>query len=124
MPPHKRSAYDVINAAIRENRPNEYILYAFAILFVVLGTGAFIFFLWSRQFTLSIGAALESGLFYPAMREVHKIRTENQIIRMLEIPLNNAKTADEAAASLHQVFKEEFQAGKGAKRVRTETHSP
>lgn len=124
MPPHKRSAYDVINAAIGENRLNEYILYALAILFAVLGTGAFIFFLWSRQFALSIGAALESGLFYPAMRQVQKTRTQNQIIRMLEIPLNNAKTADEAAASLHHVFKEEFRVGKGAKGVRTEAHGP
>jgi hypothetical protein len=108
MPAHQRSAYDVINAALGENRPNEYILYGFAILFVILGTGAFVFSMLSHQWTLSIGAALESGLFYPAMRQVDKIRHENQKIRMLEIPLGNAKTADEAAASLNEAFKDEF----------------
>jgi hypothetical protein len=117
----KRSAYDVIDSTIRENRPNEYILYAFAGLFVILGTGAFIFSLWSHQWTLSIGAALESGLFYPAMREVHKIRSENQKIRLLEIPLNNASTANEAAASLHEVFKQEFESARKGRGARTET---
>ncbi|HEV1284506.1 MAG TPA: hypothetical protein VNU44_04320 [Bryobacteraceae bacterium] len=73
----KRTAQEVIDAAIRENRPNEYILYAFAILFVGLGTGSFIFSMWSGHWTLSIGSALESGLFYPAMNAVQKIRREN-----------------------------------------------
>jgi len=34
LPVTKRSAQEVIHDAIRENRPNEYTLYAFAILFV------------------------------------------------------------------------------------------
>ena len=77
----KRTAQEVSDAAIRENRPNEYILYAFAILFVGLGTGSFLFSIWKERWTLSIGSALESGLFYPAMHAVQKIRRENQKIK-------------------------------------------
>ena len=51
----KRFAQDVIDDAIRENRPNEYILYAFAILFVGLGTGSFIYSLVTGHWALSIG---------------------------------------------------------------------
>ena len=104
----KRTAEEVIDAAIRENRPNEYILYAFAFLFVGLGTGSFIFSLWSGHWTLSIGSALETGLFYPAMNMVQRIRRENQTIRLLELALTNATTAADAATAVHKIFAHEF----------------
>lgn len=113
----------MIDAAIRENRPNEYILYAFAILFVGLGTGSFIFSIWSGHWTLSIGSALESGLFYPAMSAVQKIRRENQKIRLLELALTNALTAADAAAALHKIFTHEFDDNKGKTHVRPKKHS-
>jgi hypothetical protein len=61
----KRSAQDVIDDAIRENRPNEYILYFFAILFVGLGTGSFIYSLVTGHWALSIGSAIETGSSTP-----------------------------------------------------------
>jgi hypothetical protein len=94
-----RTVDEVIDQAIRENRVNEYILYGFAILFVGLGTGAFIYSLVSGHWALSMGSALESGLLYPAMSAVQRIRRENQNIRLLEIPLSHSATADEAAAA-------------------------
>lgn len=108
MPTRKRSAQEVIDAVVRENRGNEYLLYGFAILFVALGTGSFVYALISGHWTLSIGSALESGLFYPAMRAVQQIRKENQKIRLLEIALNHASSADDAAAALHKAFSKEF----------------
>jgi hypothetical protein len=113
----------VIDTAIRENRANEYLLYGFAILFVALGTGSFVYSVISGHWTLSIGSALESGLFYPAMRAVQQIRRENQQIRLLEIPLNHASTADEAAAALHKTFSKEFGDNKGKGDARTKVHS-
>jgi hypothetical protein len=89
----KRTAQEVIDTAIKENRPNEYLLYAFALLFVGLGTGSFIYSVWTGHWALSIGSAIESGLFYPALNAVQKIRRENQKIRLLELALTNAKTA-------------------------------
>jgi hypothetical protein len=111
MPPRQRSPYDVIEAAISENRTSEYILFGFAIFFVLTGAAVLGYSLWTGQWQLSVGAAIETGLFYPAMREVHRIRNENQKIRLLEIPLMNAKTADEAAAVVHKVFQGGFQDG-------------
>jgi hypothetical protein len=119
----KRSAQEVIDTAIKENRPNEYLLYAFAMLFVGLGTGSFIYSVWTGHWALSIGSAIESGLFYPALNAVQKIRRENQKIRMLEIALTNAKTADEAAIALTAAFTKEFSDTKGVTDVRTKTQS-
>ena len=67
--------------------------------------------------------ALQSGLFYPAMRLVLRIRTENQKIRLLEIPLMNARTADDAAATLRDVFYREFDRSQGVPVARSEEHS-
>jgi hypothetical protein len=119
----KRSAQEVIDTAIKENRPNEYLLYAFALLFVGLGTGSFIYSVWTGHWALSIGSAIESGLFYPALSAVQKIRRENQKIRLLELALTNAKTAEEAATALRQVFLQEFSDNKGSTDVRTKKHS-
>jgi hypothetical protein len=119
----KRSAQEVIDTAIRENRPNEYILYAFALLFVGLGTGSFIYSLWSGHWALSIGSAIESGLFYPAIAAIQKIRRENQKIRLLELALTNAVTAADAAAALQNVFTDEFGDNKRGSDVRTKKHS-
>ena len=119
----KRSAQEVIDTAIRENRPNEHILYGFAVLFVVLGTSSFIYSVLTGHWALSIGSAIESGLFYPALHAIQKIRRENQKIRLLELALTNAKTAEEAAAALKQVFLQEFSNNKGRTDVRTKKHS-
>ena len=119
----KRSAQEVIDTAIKENRPNEYLLYAFALLFVGLGTSTFIYSVINGHWALSIGSAIESGLFYPALNAVQKIRRENQKIRLLELALTNAKTAEQAAAALKQVFLQEFSDNKGSTDVRTKKHS-
>jgi hypothetical protein len=54
---------------------------------------------------------------------VQKIRRENQKIRLLELALTNAKTAEEAATALRQVFLQEFSDNKGSTDVRTKKHS-
>ena len=95
----KRSAQEVIDQLIRENKPNEHTLYAFAMIFVGLGTGCFIYSVITGHWALSIGSAFETGLFYPAMNAVQKIRRENQTIRLLELALTNASTAEDAAAA-------------------------
>jgi len=119
----KRSAKEVIDNAIQENRTNEYLLYLFALLFVALGTTSFVYSVLNGHWALSIGSAIESGLFYPALSAVQKIRRENQKIRLLELPLTNAKTVDEAASALREVFVREFGDNKGATDVRTQKHS-
>jgi hypothetical protein len=121
----KRSAQEIIDTAIRENRTNEYVLYAIAIVFIVLGAGAFIYSLIARQWTLSIASALELALFYPAMKAAQGIRTENQKITLLEISLSNSKTADEAVTALKKDPSRENSAiirTSSDARTRTEAH--
>ena len=43
-------------------------------------------------------------LFYPAMRKARRIREQNIAIRLLEIPLTNSRTAEEAARILQEFF--------------------
>ncbi len=71
----ERFAQAVIDQLIRENRPNEYMNYAFAILFVGLGTGAFIYSIVTGHWALSIGSAIETGLFYPAVNPADSYST-------------------------------------------------
>ncbi len=118
----KRSAQDVIDDTIRENRPNEYILYGFALLFVGLGTGSFIYSLVTGHWALSIGSAIETGLFYPAMNAIQRIRRQNQKIRLLELALTNARTAEDAAAALQKAFLSEFSDNRGSTDVGTKKH--
>ena len=120
----KRSAQEVIDQLIRENKPNEHTLYALAMLFVGLGTGCFIYSVITGHWALSIGSAIETGLFYPAMNAVQKIRRENQTIRLLELALTNASTAEDAAAAIHKAFLQEFSHNKGSTDVGTKTHGP
>ena len=119
----ERSAQEVIDQLIRENRPNEYMHYAFAILFVSLGTGAFIYSIVTGHWALSIGSALETGLFYPAMNVIQRIRRENQKIRLLELALTDAHTEADAVAAIQRVFLEEFSDTRSTD-VRTKTHRP
>jgi hypothetical protein len=100
----KRTANDVINQAIHENRFGEQLLYLFSsatfvIGLVVLGFGAYS----GKMLTATLGT-VASVMFYPAMRLAKKIREQNLAIRLLEIPLNNSKTAEEAAKVLREFF--------------------
>ncbi len=45
---------------------------------------------------------------WPALRHALKVRQENLAIRLLEIPLSNVKSADEAARLLQEFFKASF----------------
>src|SRR5271165_3094560 len=99
-----RTAYEVISDAIRENRFSEYLLYFFSGAFVVCGLGVLIVSMLKGQDVTAIVGGVASALFYPAIREARKIRDKNMSIRLLEIPLNKASTAEEAAAALQRFF--------------------
>ena len=114
MPPvPRRSAHEVINQAISENRLGEYLLYVFScttffVGIVALAIGAY----HGQTMTASLGT-VASVMFYPAMRLAKRIREQNVAIRLLEIPLNNSKTAEEAAAVLKEFFESTISNQKG-----------
>jgi hypothetical protein len=112
-PPPKRTANQVIDQAIKENRLGEYLLYLFScttffVGIAALGIGAYN----GEKLTASLGM-VASAMFYPAMRLARKIREQNVAIRLLEIPLNNAKTAEEAALVLKAFFESTITNKKG-----------
>jgi hypothetical protein len=91
--------------AISENRPSEVLLYSFASIFVVIGVFVIIWSLThSSPFEGIVGVA-SSLLFFPAMRSATQIRKENLLIRLMEVPLTRAETADEAAKILTEMFR-------------------
>ena len=95
---------EVIDAAIRENRAGEYILYGLSVLFALVGVGTLIYGIVKGTAIMSLAGAIASGLFWPAMREARKTRKESLAVRLLEAPLSRADTVKEAADMLREVF--------------------
>jgi hypothetical protein len=95
-----RTAKEVIDQAIRENRFSEWLMYAFAIIFVVAGVSVLIFGAKNGEAVATISGAVASALFYPAMASARRIRKENIAIRLLEAPLSRSDTSKAAAESI------------------------
>ncbi|HEX3681067.1 MAG TPA: hypothetical protein VHU83_00900 [Bryobacteraceae bacterium] len=103
-----RSAQQVIDAAIEENRPNEYLLYVFAIVSFLLGGVVIVWSLYRNQPIATLAGAVESALFAPAVYFIRQIRRENMRLRMLELPLSSAHSAEEAGAAIVKLFADDF----------------
>jgi hypothetical protein len=102
--PGPRSAQQLIDQAIAENRLGERLCYILVVVFVVIGIGVIIWGASAGQGVVSIAGSIASLLFWPAMREARQIRKENMAIRLLEDPLSRAETAEEAARALRDAF--------------------
>ena len=103
-----RSSKEVIDQAIRENRPGEIICYAFAIVFVVCGVGALIVGAVRGEGLVASAGGVASALFWPSLQIAMKIRRQNIAIRMLESALDRADTAKDATDALRVFFENEF----------------
>lgn len=99
-----RSAKDIIDQAINENRFGERLLYGFATIVVLVGAGAIVAGIVSKSGLVALAGAIASSLFVPAMNAARRTRRENISIRLLEAPLSRAETATEAADALRKVF--------------------
>ncbi len=53
---------------------------------------------------VSVAGTVASVFFYPAMAAARSIREDNMAIRLLEIALDKASSADEAAKALSDAF--------------------
>jgi hypothetical protein len=100
----KRTANEVINQAIIENRFGEHLLYLFSCTTFFVGIAALGIGVYEGQAVTSVLGTVSSLMFYPAMRMARGIRAQNMAIRLLEIPLNNSKTAEEASKVLQEFF--------------------
>jgi hypothetical protein len=99
-----RTAKEIIDQAISENRINEFLLYGFAVVFVLSGMTALICGIIWEAGVVALAGGIGSGLFFPAMYLAHRIRRENIAIRLLEAPLSKAETSEEAANALREFF--------------------
>lgn len=102
------SAYSVIDKAIRENRNGEILLYVFSVL--VVGTGIFVIIYGALkgEGLVALSGGIVTSLIFPAFQRAAKIRKENMSIRLLEAPLIDAKTSEEAAKAINEFFKYTF----------------
>lgn len=87
--PPPRSAQQVINAAIEENRSNEYLLDVFAILAFLFGAIIILWSVYQNQPIATVAGTAESALFAPAVYFIRQIRRENMKLRLLELPLSS-----------------------------------
>jgi hypothetical protein len=103
-----RTAEQVIDQAIGDNKLNEYLLYGFASVLVFCGVAVLVVGAYRGEGLVALAGSISSGLFFPAMNEARKIRRENIAIRLLERPLSMAETSHEAADALKEFFLDTF----------------
>ena len=103
-----RTPRQVIDQAIQDNKPSEYLLYAFAIVFVLCGMFALVAGVLRKEGLVALAGGVGSALFIPAMSQARQIRRENIAIRLLESPLGMAETSQEAATALREFFVDTF----------------
>ncbi len=99
-----RTSKDVIDQAIRDNRVPEAILYGFACVFVLSSMTLIGLFVWIRMPLAAVSAVALGGLAWLTVRMTQGLRQQNRMLRMLEVPLMKAGTAEEAAEMLTTAF--------------------
>jgi hypothetical protein len=99
-----RTARQVIDQAIRDNKAWEYLCYALVILFGILGASVIIVGLFRESVAFSAIGVVTSYLLWPALSNAREIRTHNMLIRLYEVPLSRATTAQSAAEALRDIF--------------------
>ncbi len=116
----KRTASEIINHAILENRLGEHLLYLFSCVTFFAGIGSLAVGAYQGQQITAIMGTVASLMFYPAMRLARGIREQNMAIRLLEIPLSNSRTAEEATRILQEFFASTIPSGSKAEKEHPE----
>jgi hypothetical protein len=100
MPPQK--ARDLINRALRENRTGENILYAGAIILLIVGPFSVGWGVLQGESISTIAGVVSTLCIWPAVKMAWRVRAINLYIRLLEVPLTLAKTPEEALRVLEE----------------------
>lgn len=104
----RRTPQEAIDQAIREGRPGLYLAYVSIVISLCGG----VFGLWeasrNQQPLVAILGGVLSACVWPALQHALKVRQQNVALRLLEIPLNQARSADEMAGLLREFFREAF----------------
>jgi hypothetical protein len=105
---NKRTAQQLIDEAIAENRATAHVLYLLAIVAALVGLGVLVWASIMRQPLLALAGSICTSLLWPAIRLVQQTRKENIALRLLEAPLGRAPTAVAAAMMLEHFFLQMF----------------
>ncbi len=108
-----RTAREVIDAAIQENRAWERTCLAFTVAFALTGIGVVIAGAVRDNGIVALSGAAAGALFWPGLRYASATRRENVALRMLELSLTHAKTGQQAADAIREVFLSNFRKGAG-----------
>jgi hypothetical protein len=106
--PMPRTAQEVIDQAIKENRWNGRLLFTFATIFVLCGTSAIFFGMYKEQPLVALAGGIASALFLPAMKQAREVRRENMAIRLMESAIDRSGSAEEALQTLRGFFETTF----------------
>lgn len=99
-----RTAKEVIDAALRDNRAWEWLCYALVILVVVVGLTVLVIGAARGDGIIALAGGGVTGLFFFALRFAQRIRDENIKIRLYEVALTKAKTPTEASQILREAL--------------------
>jgi hypothetical protein len=105
-----RTANQIIDQAIEDNKFTEHLLNGFATVFVACGLFTLVAGAIRNESLVTIAGPVATSLFYPAMRQARQIRRENIAIRLLESPLSKAETSHEASIAVKEFFSDTFKA--------------
>jgi len=98
-----RTARQVIDQAITENKASERLLYSLAAVFATLGVAILVLGAIKGEPLIALAGSISAALFVPAVRLARQTRRENIAIRLLEAPLGMAETAQQAAETIQRL---------------------
>lgn len=104
MASQRRTAKDVIDQAINENKVGERLLYVLSTMAAVCGLSVVLWAAFKEQPLIAIAGSICTVLIWPAIQLATRTRKENIALRMLEVPLSQAATENAAADMLQSAF--------------------
>ena len=98
----------VINEAIRETAGWDTICRWGVVLFGLLGTGTILVSLYTGNSLTAMVGAVPAGLCWPCIHYASTIKRGNVALRMLELALDQAKSAEQAYAAINKAFESHY----------------
>jgi hypothetical protein len=95
-----RTTKDVIDQAIDENKATERLYASLTLLLTLTGAVSLLWAVKHDRPMFALGAILIIALSYFPLHVIRKTRRENLAIRLLEVPLNRANSASDAALAV------------------------
>ena len=109
--PQARTAQEVIDHAVRENRPGLVLCYALIGICAAAGVFVLIWGAMTREGLVALASAVPGLLLVPLVKNAREILRHNQMVRLLEVPLSKAVTSEEATRALRDLLPPPFGSG-------------